>query len=77
MLNDKIDRPRALVASYTGAGVTIHHLDRQPLPSHARDDSRLATIQELLFPGYVGTQGGLVPTSAYMSNRAWLGCMKL
>ncbi len=57
-MNDKIDQAaRALVASYTGAGVKIHHLDRQPLPSHAETIRVLATIHELLFPGYVGTQG--------------------
>ena len=74
-MNDKIDQAaRALVASYTGAGVKIHHLDRQPLPSHAETIRVLATIHELLFPGYVGTQGltGADLSVHVESRMAWL-----
>ena len=47
----------ALVKSYLGEGVKIHHLDRRPLPSHAEIVRVLMTIHELLFPGYIGAQG--------------------
>jgi serine O-acetyltransferase len=57
-MNEKIDRAtEALVKSYTAGGVKIHHLDRQPLPSHAEIIRVLVTIHELLFPGYIGAQG--------------------
>ena len=56
-MNEKISRTAGeLVESYTGAGVKIHHLDRQPLPSHAELIRILVTIHELLFPGYIGKQ---------------------
>ncbi len=74
-MNDKIDQAaRALAASYTGAGVKIHHLDRQPLPSHAETIRVLTTIHELLFPGYVGTQGltGADLSIHVESRMAWL-----
>jgi serine O-acetyltransferase len=57
-MNDKVDKAaRALVETYTGAGVKIHHLDRCPLPSHAEIIRVLVTIHELLFPGYIGARG--------------------
>ncbi len=57
-MNEKIDKAvEALVESYTGDGIKIHHLDRQPLPSHAEIIRVLVTIHELLFPGYIGPQG--------------------
>jgi serine O-acetyltransferase len=57
-MNEKIERAtNALVESYTGGGVKIHHLDRQPLPSHAEITRVLVKIHELLFPGYIGAQG--------------------
>lgn len=57
-MNEKIDQAaRALVASYLAEGIKIHHLDRQPLPSHAEIIRMLVTIHELLFPGYIGAQG--------------------
>ncbi len=46
-----------LVESYTAGGTKIHHLDRQPLPSHAEIVRVLVTTHELLFPGYIGAQG--------------------
>jgi serine O-acetyltransferase len=57
-MDEKVDRAaRALVESYTVEGIKIHHLDRQPLPSHAEIIRVLVTIHELLFPGYIGAQG--------------------
>lgn len=74
-MNEKIERAaRELVESYTGEGVKIHHLDRQPLPSFVETISILDMIQELLFPGYTGPQG-LTGTGlgAHASSRmAWL-----
>jgi serine O-acetyltransferase len=74
-MNKKIeDAARALVESYTSEGVKIHHLDRQPLPSHAEVIRVLVTIHELLFPGYIGAQG-LTATSLRLhveSRMAWL-----
>jgi serine O-acetyltransferase len=46
-----------LVESYSVKGIKIHHLDRQPLPSHAEIIRVLVTSHELLFPGYIGPQG--------------------
>ncbi|HKC65246.1 MAG TPA: hypothetical protein VKB86_16510 [Pyrinomonadaceae bacterium] len=57
-MNEKLDRAaKALVESYSTGDVKIHHLDRQPLPSHAEIIRVLVTIHELLFPGYIGAQG--------------------
>jgi serine O-acetyltransferase len=57
-MKEKIARAtKALVESYMGDGIKIHHLDRQPLPSHAEIVRVLMTIHELLFPGYIGAQG--------------------
>ncbi len=57
-MNEKIDRAaEALVESYSTEGIKIHHLDRQPLPSHAELIRVLMTIHELIFPGYIGAQG--------------------
>ncbi len=57
-MDERIDKAaRALVASYAEKGVKIHHLDRQPLPSHAEVIRVLVTLHELLFPGYIGAQG--------------------
>jgi serine O-acetyltransferase len=58
MMNEKIDRAaKELLDSYTSVGVKIHHLDRQPLPSHAETVRMLDALQELIFPGYFGAQG--------------------
>ncbi|HEY0080360.1 MAG TPA: serine O-acetyltransferase EpsC [Pyrinomonadaceae bacterium] len=57
-MNEKLEQAtRSLVESYSADGVKIHHLDRRPLPSHAEIIRVLVTIHELLFPGYIGTQG--------------------
>jgi serine O-acetyltransferase len=57
-MEEKIDRAaKALIESYMAEGVKIHHLDRQPLPSHAEIIRVLVAIHELLFPGYIGAQG--------------------
>ena len=57
-MNEKISRAaRELVESYSGEGTKIHHLDRRPLPSHEAVIGALDAMQELLFPGYAGTQG--------------------
>jgi serine O-acetyltransferase len=74
-MNEKIDQAaKDLVDSYSAGGIKIHHLDRQPLPSHAEIIRVLVTIHELLFPGYIGAQG-LTGESlkAYVESRmAWL-----
>lgn len=46
-----------LIESYTEEPTKIHHLDRQPLPSHAEVIRILTTAHELIFPGYIGAQG--------------------
>ena len=57
-MNDILKKTaRELVDSYAEDGIKIHHLDRQPLPSHAEIIRVLVTINELLFPGYIGAQG--------------------
>src|SRR5215210_2797201 len=57
-MDEKLDRAaKALVESYSIEGIKIHHLDRQPLPSHAEIIRVLVSIHELLFPGYIGAQG--------------------
>ena len=74
-MNEKISRAaEALVESYTAEGVKIHHLDRQPLPSHAELIRVLVTIHELLFPGYIGAQGltGAGLRLHVESRMAWL-----
>src|SRR3954468_11566092 len=74
-MDEKIDRAaKALVESYTLEGIKIHHLDRQPLPSHAEIIRALVTIHELLFPGYIGAQGLTGPTlTEHVRQRmAWL-----
>ena len=74
-MKDRIDKAaRELVESYTGAGIKIHHLDRQPLPAHAEIIRVLVTVHELLFPGYIGAQG-LTGTSLSLhvqSRMTWL-----
>jgi serine O-acetyltransferase len=74
-MNNKIDQAaRALVESYSADGVKIHHLDRQPLPSHAEIIRLLMTIHELLFPGYIGAQGltGESLNTHVESRMSWL-----
>ena len=74
-MNEKIDHAaRALVESYSADGVKIHHLDRQPLPSHAEIVRVLVTIHELLFPGYIGAQGltGESLNTHVESRMSWL-----
>src|SRR5215213_8115665 len=74
-MEEKIDRAaQALIESYTVEGVKIHHLDRQPLPSHAEIIRVLVTIHELLFPGYIGAQGleGAALSDHVESRMAWL-----
>ncbi|HEX8719594.1 MAG TPA: serine O-acetyltransferase [Pyrinomonadaceae bacterium] len=57
-MNEKVSRAAAaLVESYSGGGVKIHHLDRRPLPSRAEAVAVLDALQELMFPGYTGAQG--------------------
>lgn len=57
-MNKKVDRAvRELVESYAAGGVKIHHLDRYPLPAQSEIIRVIETVRELLFPGYVGTQG--------------------
>ena len=57
-MNDTLKKAASeLVDSYAEDGIKIHHLDRQPLPSHAEIIRVLVTINELLFPGYIGAQG--------------------
>ena len=57
-MNQKVSRAAAaLVESYEGGGVKIHHLDRRPLPSRAAAVDVLDALQELMFPGYTGAQG--------------------
>jgi serine O-acetyltransferase len=57
-VNDALKKAASeLAASYAADGIKIHHLDRQPLPSHAEIIRVLVTINELLFPGYIGAQG--------------------
>ena len=74
-MNDKIDRAAAaLVESYSDDELKIHHLGRQPLPSHAEIIRVLVTIHELLFPGYIGAQGleGAALKAHVESRMAWL-----
>ena len=74
-MNEKLDRAaKALVESYSADDVKIHHLDRQPLPSHAEIIRVLVGIHELLFPGYIGAQGLTQEslTSHVESRMVWL-----
>jgi serine O-acetyltransferase len=57
MKNDIEITARELVESYSDQGIKIHHLGRQPLPSHSEIIRALVTFHELLFPGYIGLQG--------------------
>jgi serine O-acetyltransferase len=57
-MSDKILKAASdLLESYSIEGMKIHHLDRQPLPSHAEIIRVLVTAHELFFPGYIGAQG--------------------
>jgi serine O-acetyltransferase len=57
-MNDKIAKvAQELVESYQDEQLKIHHLGRQPLPSHSEIIRVLVTIHELVFPGYIGLQG--------------------
>lgn len=57
-MNEKLDETvKALIESYSADELKIHHLGRQPLPSHAEIIRVLVTFHELLFPGYIGAQG--------------------
>ena len=74
-MNEKVtEAMRALVESYTGEGVKIHHLDRRPLPSREEIIRVVVAAQELLFPGYVGAQGltGMSLRLHVESRTAWL-----
>src|SRR5687767_2856118 len=74
-MNDKLkEAASALVDSYAADGIKIHHLDRQPLPSHAEIIRVLVAINELLFPGYIGAQGlaGADLRSYVESRLTWL-----
>src|SRR5438270_13880621 len=74
-MSDQINRAAdALVESYSTGDLKIHHLDRQPLPSHAEIIRVLVGIHELLFPGYIGAQGltGESLTSHVESRLMWL-----
>lgn len=75
-MNEKVDRAvRELVDSYSVAGgIKIHHLDRHPLPAEAEIIRVVEAVRELVFPGYVGTQG-LTMDSLRLhveSRAAWL-----
>jgi serine O-acetyltransferase len=74
-MNEKIDRAAAaLVESYSDDELKIHHLGRQPLPSHVEIIRVLVTPHELLFPGYIGAQGleGAALSAHVESRMAWL-----
>ena len=74
-MNEKIDRAAAaLVESYSADELKIHHLGRQPLPSHVEIIRVLVTTHELLFPGYIGAQGleGAALSAHVESRMAWL-----
>ena len=74
-MNQKLkEAASALCDSYAADGIKIHHLDRQPLPSHAELIRVLVTINELLFPGYIGAQGlaGADLRSHVESRLGWL-----
>lgn len=47
----------ALVESYAKKELRIHHLDRQALPTREEIIKVVGICQELMFPGYFGTQG--------------------
>ena len=53
-LNEAVEK---LLASYAANQNHIDNLDRQPLPSSAAMMRAVETLQELLFPGFFGTQG--------------------
>src|ERR687885_1774723 len=74
-MNEKVSRAAAaLVESYSGGGLKIHHLDRRPLPSRAEAVAVLEALQELLFPGSTGAQGrtGASLRLHVESRAAWL-----
>ncbi len=74
-MNQKIiQATAALIDSYRDDGPKIHHLDRRPLPTHAEVIRVLATLHELLFPGYIGAQGltGANLRLHVESHMAWL-----
>lgn len=75
-MDDDLQRATdALIESYTGESVKIHHLGRQPLPSHAEIIRVLVTLHELIFPGYIGTQSLTAGASLHdhvTSRIAWL-----
>src|ERR1043165_2121879 len=74
-MDDHIKRAAdALVESYSTGDLKIHHLDRQPLPSHVEIIRVLVTIHELLFPGYIGAQGltGDSLSEQVRQRMAWL-----
>src|SRR5215212_9080066 len=74
-MNEKIEgAARAMVESYGEGGVKIHHLDRQPLPSHAEIIRVIVALHELLFPGYIGAQGltGEALRSHVEARMSWL-----
>jgi serine O-acetyltransferase len=54
LLNKAAD---TLIESYSNKELRIHHLDRQPLPTREEIIRVVGVCQELLFPGYFGTQG--------------------
>ncbi|MEJ7617578.1 MAG: hypothetical protein WKF30_11590 [Pyrinomonadaceae bacterium] len=76
-MNEKVDRAVfELIESYSAPqGIKIHHLDRYPLPSQLEIIRALDAIQELIFPGYVGTQETLTASSLRLrveSRMTWL-----
>ena len=57
-MNDELEQSaERLLASYETESIKIHHLDRQPLPSHEDVIRLIGAFHELLFPGYTGAQG--------------------
>jgi serine O-acetyltransferase len=63
-----------LVESYANDKLRIHHLDRQPLPNREEVIRVVSVCQELLFPGYFGSQGlsGESLRLHVLSRMAWL-----
>lgn len=57
-MDSRLDQAsEALIKSYLNGGTKIHHLDRQPLPSHEMIIRIIDAMHELVFPGYAGAQG--------------------
>ncbi|GAC1446579.1 MAG: serine acetyltransferase [Pyrinomonadaceae bacterium] len=78
LMDTKISQAaRALLDSYADASLNAQHIDCHPLPSHAEIIRILDALQELLFPGYFGTQGLKgAPLRRHVATRmTWLHAM--